>query len=483
MTQLFCLLLALLVRNQAEFDRIPAVVSAALSEGKQQQIDIHIAPGVYFYGDGFLDLKDVEADGTAFRISGEDAVLVASDGGDRSYSLEKGYVDLETLSHVDIRTGMRHARFWPLKVPFRKNLYALRCRETPVPKDSVDGLTLRLTQWYISANYPVEKITRSHIYFRREKKYETGMLSELRYGRCFPRYLFCRPAADTLLYPCRSVRFLNVERAALKSVSLEGLRFLGNGDGTWLLSFRDVLADSVNVARCHFEGIRSGVVLSEGTDNCRFLDSFFTKCYRSCIYIKDSSRNVLIQGNRFIDNGLQVTNAPVVNCKGGDFLIRDNYFEDFSYSAIGLGHHYLETGEQGLSGIVEENEICMSDAFRRGVFRELIDSGAIYVWTLNNDLTIRNNYIHDIGGPHGNRGILCDDGACNVKIYGNRVVRVKGSYCIDLRMFRRVARKTFSKSLKPNTGNVMRDNIVDGRCRFHIRRGDAASFKGENIQL
>ena len=485
MTKLFCLLLAILVQTQAEFERIPALVKEALSEGSREQIDVRLAPGVYFYDDLFLELKDVDAPEASLRLSGEDAVLVASDGGDRSYTLEKGYVDLNAMKPVDIRTEMRHARFWPLRVPFRKHLYRLRCREIPVPKDSLRDATLLLTQWYISTRYPIERITKRHIYFRRDKVYETGMLSELRYGRCFPRYMLCYPPKDSLLHPCSAVRFLHMEGVRLQSFALEGIHFLGNGDrnGDWLIRMQGVEAESLLVSGCRFEGIRSGGFWVERTDGILLQDNEFTKCYRTCIRIQDSCLEARIIGNRFIDNGYQISNGPVVNCKGGDFLISDNYFEDFSYSAIGLGHHYCVESEGGLSGIVERNEICMSEAFRSTVPRMLIDSGAIYVWTRNNGLIIRNNYIHDIAGPHGNRGILCDDGTCNVHIYGNRVVRVEGTFCIDLRMFRRVGWMKGSRVHDPNTGNVMYGNIIDGRCRFRIRRSDPTSHKGANIKL
>ena len=76
-----------------------------------------------------------------------------------------------------------------------------------------------------------------------------------------------------------------------------------------------------------------------------------------------------------------------------------------------------------------------------------------------------------------------DDGTCNVHIYGNRVVRVEGTFCIDLRMFRRVGWMKGSRVHDPNTGNVMYGNIIDGRCRFRIRRSDPTSHKGANIKL
>ena len=479
MISLFCLLVSFLVQSQLDFDRIPAVVQTALERG-DSEVNIHLEKGVYFYGDQFLGIKGVDAPGVSLSISGEDAVLVASDGGNRDYSPAKGYVDLQALRHRDVRGPMRNTYFWPMKVPFRKNLYRIRCMETP--PDSLGEMSIQLTQWYISVRYPVEKITPTHIYFRRDKKYETGMLSELRFGRCMPRYRLCRAPADTSLYACSAVRFLTVGESTLRSLSLKGLRFLGNGEGDWMIRLAGLTADSVHVTGCRFEGLRSGAVYFEKTDSVLVEGNEFRDCYKSCIYIKSTCRDAVVRGNRFINNGLALSNAPVVNCKGDRFLIQDNYFEDFAYSAIGLGHHYAEKDTCGLRGVVERNEICLSPSFRKGVFASLIDSGAIYVWTKNNGLVIRDNYIHDIDGPHGNRGILCDDGACNVQIYGNRVLRVRRSFCIDLRMFRRVAMMPGSQVRRPNYGNVMHDNIVDGRCRFKVRPSDKTSLSGKNIE-
>ena len=116
--------------------------------------------------------------------------------------------------------------------------------------------------------------------------------------------------------------------------------------------------------------------------------------------------------------------------------------------------------------------------------RVLVDSGAIYVWTLNKDLVIRNNYVHDISGPHGNRGILCDDGAMNVTVHGNLILNVDhNSYRIDLRKNYGVERKKTCPVRRVNIGNKMWGNWVDGRVRFHVRKGDPDSFRSDNVIL
>ena len=94
-----------------------------------------------------------------------------------------------------------------------------------------------------------------------------------------------------------------------------------------------------------------------------------------------------------------------------------------------------------------------------------MDSGAIYLWTQSDGIIIRNNYIHDIAGAKDNRGIFCDDGTKNVTIEGNVIQRIQNCYCIDLREVKSVAEKVQDH----NTGNICRNNLVDGDIRFFIQ--------------
>ena len=98
-----------------------------------------------------------------------------------------------------------------------------------------------------------------------------------------------------------------------------------------------------------------------------------------------------------------------------------------------------------------------------------MDTGAIYVYTQNTSLEIRNNFIHDISGPYGNRGIFCDDGTVNTYIHDNRVERISNSYCIDLRRVQSVETRPDSKIRRVNVGNRIEKNQVDGRIRFEQR--------------
>ena len=132
---------------------------------------------------------------------------------------------------------------------------------------------------------------------------------------------------------------------------------------------------------------------------------------------------------------------------------------------------------------MEDNEIYMTEAFRRKPMRMLIDSGAIYIWTQNAGTIIRHNYIHDIYGPHGNRGIFGDDGVLGVRIEDNLVLDVHPSMCIDIRKRHKVQRIRGSKVEKANVANRVTGNVVNGRCRLYVRKDDPESYLGENLNL
>jgi len=469
------------VRDQEDFDRLPAALKAVL-ESKDTLADIRISPGLYFYREGHLLLADVDRPDLRLRILGEGVVLTAMSTG-QDYHLDKGYVDLSERAPVDIRDEVRKAGSWPVPVPFQKGMYMIRCDEPDRTEDEVEGWHIILSQWFKGAVYPVERISKGWLYFIRDKDYGTGMWSELRFGRCLPRYILCHPPVREGLHACGVSNFLTVKDSKLKSISLEGVSFLGNKAGEALVLLDRIASGSVRVAGCSFTGIRSNVICSEGTDHLLVKDCFFKNNYLSGVDVGEGGTDVRIEHNRFLDNGLMMTNAPVVHCVAKDYLIGSNYFEDFAYSAIGVGIHYTQPDHYGTTGVVEKNEICMSAAFRRGVQRALIDAGAIYISTVNARTVIRDNHVHDILGPHGNRGIFADDGAVNVEICGNRVFHIWNGYCIDFRRCFRVGRKPRSKVARPNVGNKIHDNVCDGRMRLFVRKDDPDSYISNNTVI
>ena len=466
------------VSGQQDFDRLDERIDSVLRAG-ERQVEVCFEPGTYFFREGHLHLTGIQAPDAALRLQGNGAVLVGGEDG-QGPGFGNGFVDLTGRKAFDALAPVRKAGFWPVRVPFRKGLYFLRCKGL-ADVDAV-GMKIILSQWFVGAVYEVVKISRGWLFFRRVPN-RTRIWSELRFGRCLPRYLLFSPRKAEGAYACAASNFLSVEDSRLGNVVLDGFHFLGNGEGDRLIRFSGVEADSVVIRECLFQGIRSRGVLVENTDHFHLRDNAFRDGALNQVFVDKTASGARIEGNRFYRNGLLMTNDPVVDCKGGGFLVRNNYFEDFSYSAIGVGLHFTDTAGLVTSGVIEKNEICMSEKFRQAPMRSLIDGGAIYVWTQNKDLVIRENYIHDIAGPHGNRGIFGDDGVVNIRICDNTVLRVKDSFAIDVRKAHRVGRRKNSAIRRVNVGIVIRGNTYDGRVRLHARRDDPGSYIVENVSI
>lgn len=475
-------LLLLQVGSQSDFDALPSRLDSCVSICADS-VRVQFAPGIYYYDEGHIRLEGLRHPAMSLSLEGEGACLVARDPG-TGYSPDNGYMDPVSREPVYVRNDAKKAKSWPVPVLFRKGVYKIRCDEADRSPESVEGWNIILSQWFKGAVYPVLEIRRGWLYFRKETDYGTGMWTELRFGRCLPRYVLCPvPALKETVHVCGVSNFLTVRDCEMGEIRLEGLSFVGNREGGALIALERVQAGRIRFAGCSFLGLRSHGITAEEASGVEVDHCLFRENYLSAVSILEGCRNARITGNRFLDNGLAMTNAAIVACRGVDYLVSGNYFEDFSHSALGLGIHYTLEDRFGTCGVVEKNEICMSEAFRSRLHPMLIDGGAIYVNTGNTRTVIRDNYIHDIIGPHGNRGIFADDGAVNVEISGNRVLRIRNGYCIDIRRCFRVRLLRDSKIPKGNVGNRVFDNMYDGRVRIFIRRNDPSSAAYNNTRI
>lgn len=471
------------IQSQSDFDKLPARLDSVLRAADiPERVEIRLSPGVYQYGEKHLNLEWLDLPRTRIVMSGEDCTLVARDNG-RGYELGNNYIDLANLEPEDTWTSVRKAKSWPIPVLFKKGVYKIRCQEPDLSEEEARDVWLHISQWFKGPFYPVVRIKNGWLYFKKEGDPGTSILSELRFGRCLPRYMLCAKPVRKDLHACTVTNFLSLKYSRLKAFQMEGVTFLGNADGDYLIWLDGLNADSVSIRKCTFSHLRSAGIKLDGTDGFRLEDCLFKGNYQGCIRIAADCRNTVVTRNRFIGNGRMLTNYPLIGCSGVDYLVSDNYIEDFSYSAIGLGVHFTEEDRYGTSGVVERNEICQSEAFRKAPMRSLVDAGAIYITTKNKRTVIRNNYIHDIDGPHSNRGIFADDGVTNVTIEGNTVVRIMNGHCIDLRKCFRVARLPGSTVSKANVGNRIEGNVYDGKVRFYIRKNDPTSYVRNNRQI
>lgn len=473
------------VRTQEEFDAFPEKLAQALPEA--DSVRVEFGPGTFFFAEDHLDWQGLDCAGVDVILSGKDTRLVAADGvGEMPFSPDDGWVDLEKDTDVSRMGPTRTALFYPVPSLLHRGRFRLRCREPDLSEAEAADVYVVVTQWFQGALYKVVKISRGVAHLERVGEHSTAWFTELRFGRCLPRYRMINHPADRpaeTAHRSLASTFCRLDDCRLGTFRIEGIRFLGNRAGEPLLLFKGLQADSTVVSGCSFEGIRSTVVSCVSSGHVRFRNNAVTRCYRGGVTADPASADVRVESNAFRDMGLALTNAPAVLCKGPEYRIAGNLFEDFAYAAVGVGTHFKETEDPVSSGIVEDNEICMTEAFRRKPMRMLIDSGAIYIWTQNAGTVIRHNYIHDIEGHHGNRGIFGDDGVLGVHVEDNLVLDVHPSWCIDLRKRHKVQRMAGSLVEKANVANRVTGNVVNGRCRLYVRKDDPESYIGENLTL
>ena len=472
------------VRTQEEFDAFPAAVEQLLPDASS--IRVEFGPGTFFFRENHLDLQGLDRPELEIVLTGKDTRVVAADADSPAFPPEDGWADLENDADASLMGPVKYAKLYPIPSLKHRDRFRLRVSEPDLSAEEAADVYMVLTQWFQGALYKVLSISKGVAYLERQGTHHTAWYTEFRFGRCLPRYRMINHPADRTKEPvhrCMASTFCNLDGSRLGAFRTEGIRFLGNRAGEPLFRFGNLQADSTVVSGCTFEGIRSTVVSCEAASHVYFRDNEAVRCYRGCFSADTASVDARVEGNSFRDIGLALTNAPVVLCKGPEFRIADNVFEDFAYAAVGVGTHFKETEDPVSSGLVEGNEIRMSEAFRQKPMRMLIDSGAIYVWTQNAGTVIRRNYIHDIRGHHGNRGIFCDDGVVGVRIEDNLVLDVHPSWCIDLRKRHKVQRIAGSRVEKANVANRVTGNVVNGRCRLYVRKDDPESYIGENLSL
>lgn len=491
----------IVVKGQEAFDKLSATLAEALRQGEGPVV-VDIRKGTYYYREKHLTLNGLYCprrevtllcNGSLFLPEGPDYRLQSRLGEFSAscqgpYDPGKGWVDLDRAASCDLRAQVGAALSRPEVVDRKSGLCRFRAEEADLSEEEARETLLLLTQWYRGMTYPLKKIQGGYVYFTSPKltadgNPQTDIDADYKFEKQLPRYILLnRPGADlymrdgilygrkrATLHQCDACCFLSLLGCTFASFTLQDARFVGNADGECLLRFYAVEGTVVAVKGCRFEGVRSDVVHVQRTMNFLFADNTVTRTYRSGITVDFFSPGAEIAHNRFSDTGWMLDNDFCVEARGSWMWIHHNVFENFSYGAIGVGTHFRETMPPSASGVIEENECYQTEAFRQHPARLLMDSGAIYTWTVNKDIRIRNNYIHDIGGYGQNRGIFCDDGTVNVHISGNRVLRIRNYYCIDLRLCPQVEKDPQSRIHRVNVGNSLENNEVDGPVRFQNR--------------
>ena len=484
------------IRNQADFDRLQDTFDKAVESGRND-IRIQFAAGEYVAKENHLMIKGIDNPNLRVRIRGNGAVLVPQGkvyrNGDAymgTFSVENSWISGEV--DINIWSRMREADGLIEVVDEGDKVCRIKSKEQLPANANFDNAYIMIPQSYLSYVYKITKTQGQYIYFTASNLAKRGsswnINHDYHFGRAAIRFKTCNfnggddllmvidgkvwlPKGVSSVREGTTHRYIAVENCSLKEFSLSGLKIVGgrNVSGGATICFDKMKSGKCLIRDCVFEGLRSDVIRVQASQYVAVEGNEFKDCYMYGVYSDNLSEGTRVIGNTFENTGKAMKNTLCVACKGVDFEIRDNVLKDFGYGGIGAGVWYLSKKTNACTGVIEGNELYYTEEYIAEKQQHgLMDAGAIYLWTKNDGVSVRNNYIHDIDGMSSNRGIFCDDGAYNFEIIGNVVVRINNSNCIDSRLVSDVE-ETQAKGSGIEHSNVnitIRDNIIDGNIKF-----------------
>lgn len=498
------------ISSQAEFDRVRVLLVREIRSGSRA-VEIRFLPGRYYYSNGHFSLDGIDAPGFSLTLSGEDAVLIAagedfqlnrppfSNKRQAVFSGEYNYGDIflgENLNELSFSSGIQQTDSLLEVVDENESI----CRiHTDKSSRFRDGKYIIVTTWYTSINGPIIKVEGDWIYFKSSSlqynnTYKCFNINyDYGYAKRMPRYIvFNDPKcgdvyiknkklyanlSECKVHQCSASSFLTTNKTKLKQLKIDGLTFVGSAKGASLMSLLASDIGVIQINNCSFRLMRNRVIDIHETDNVSISACSFKDCYSTCVYSENGSKNTRVTECVFSNNGKDFTQHHCVWCMGEDFYVANNVFIDFSYAAIRTGVLPWNKKVGANSGIIEDNEIFYDKDYFESFFdHTLMDSGAIYVSTRNDNTIIRFNYIHDYIGLKDNRGIFCDTGTQNTHIYGNIILNVPNSNTIE------IWRVASSDKTVPdaNEGNSAYQNILGGKYRFEGKETAKKNVQGKN---
>lgn len=503
----YCLLVLLIIpksagatiyiNNQTDFNNISKLVKETIDKG-ELSIKVVILPGTYEFFEDHITFRDIQAPNVSLKIQGKGQVNIIPLGKNyKNGDIYEGQFNIEN----SWMNGRQDVNIWGnakfidglVEVVNEENKLCRFKSEDSFPKDiDVSNAYVLTPQWYTSKAYKINRIEEEYVYFTAfdlNISYSGGwnVNDDYNYSQKKLRYRLCNVGLDedglmlinkkiTLPSMCPSIHegkvqsFITIDNCSFKSIEINNLFFLGNGarNKKTLIYISQLNSKKTIVKNCSFIGMRSGVIYINKSNNIFVDGNVFKDCYYYGIISDNNSINTHVLNNYFYLMGKRVQNSFCVSCSGENFLVKNNEFKDFGYGGVAVGVWYGNEQKNPCRGIVENNEFSYSETYLKCIIDfGLMDGGAIYSYTKNDCTIIRNNFIHDISGIADNRGIFCDDGASGLNIYGNVIIGIQNSYCIDARRVVSVENKPKKMKVeRVNMNNVIANNIIDGDVRF-----------------
>lgn len=436
------------IASQQEFDHLGEKIRTVLADG-YALVEIQMAEGTFTFHENQIDLKELDFPETSLRMIGNKTTITA--------------VGFQKDADLGSKTEMSSDTIEIVNQTNR--ICRIRLNSTPlfIPKK------IQISEWYLTRFYDVESVKDGWCYFKAPELFYTSNFFkawnvnwDVGYGKTNPRYrLFYQEN------PCKEGCFLNLRDSRFHQVLIEGLSFLGNGGQSNLMDFRKLFTQGILIQNCIFQDLHSRVLYANYTPHITFQKNRVERGYSSCIFSGPECDGTIIQDNIFMNNSRGFNNTVDVTMYSPNFYIYNNKFHNFQYAALSIGYNWAAIQQDKVTGIIERNEIFQDSTFHADYQQyTLMDGGAIYISTQVDDVVIRYNSIHSVKGMKDNRGIFCDDGAKNLKIYGNIIYDIHNSFCVDSRLVESVAEKVEDY----NTGNLIMYNLFAGSYKYEGRR-------------
>lgn len=456
------------VRNQEQFDRINDEISNALG-AKYKDIKVIINKGVYHFSENHINRNNEQYPGVSIKIKGKDVVITSLNENTTKLLQENKRDDLiQADSLIEI-------------IDEKKQLCRIPYANSFDINEKSHLTKVQITQWYLAPVFTVAKIDNNGIFFISADINANSLVhnvnDDYKYLGKTPRFRLLDNRKDN---SSTASQFIKLNRCRFKELSIAGITFKDNKKGRALIEVESCSQEQFIINRCKFEEINDRCGLFLNTDNVEVKRCSFCCTAGNELSFGGGCKNIKVINNLFNECGTAIGNTFCVTCNEAEYYIANNTFVDFGYSAIGVGLWHGHQKRYPTQGVIEKNELYFTPGYFANCLKyTLMDGGAIYTWSQNDGVSIRYNYIHDYNGAGDNRGILCDDGASNVIIYGNIVLNIPNSYCIDLRCL-----KDHTDNLNNNSNNYLAENVVDGRIRFQgYENENRHAKKGKNYIL
>ena len=447
------------ISSQEQFDGINDAITNAIAAG-MNNIQVRIAEGVYYFHENHILRKNEKAADVSITISGKRAVITSDAHYLNSRLVKNPWGEITPMDSI-IEVLDKDQK--TCRIPYNNKLSN---------EEKARFTKVQITQWFRAPVYNVTKIDERGIYFIAPGLFWDTNYANKGYNVNYD-YLFWGKIPRFRLYnktkESGSVAsmFVNLDNCSYRLFAIKGIEFISNNSSGALIGFNNISSLQIMIKSCTFNYIRGYVVNASGTGNIVFDNNTVRNTFGNELRFVNNCHNVRVTKNLFEDCGQSIGNTFCITCWESSYFIANNTFKNFGYGAIGVGVWHGFEKKYYSGGIIEYNEIYFTPIYFAEAWKHmLMDSGAIYTWTQNDNVIIRYNYIHDYTGPGDNRGIFCDDGANNLMIYGNVVLNTPNSYSIDSRMV-----KDKTKDSMNNANNYMAQNIVGNGVRFQGQAG------------